>query len=75
MERRPGSGPLRIGECMEINSDLYSMLFVSALRPEYVYYYDKETKKRNMAAEKLLREYRREDLDKKKIGTQGTTWG
>ena len=39
--RYPGSGLVRIGEGMETRCDLYSMLFVSALRPEYIAYYDK----------------------------------
>ena len=34
-----GSGPLRIGQSLELGEDLYSMFFASTLNPKYVYYH------------------------------------
>ena len=32
-----GNGPIRIDTCLELNVDLYSMLFVTTFHHEYIY--------------------------------------
>ena len=41
LEREYGTGPFRIGTSIPLGDDIYSMLFASCLRHEYLYYYDK----------------------------------
>ena len=36
--RDPGTGPYRIGRTIKVRPDLYSMLFVSSMRPEYIFH-------------------------------------
>ena len=37
--RTVGSGPIRVGTPISLNSDIYSMLFVSCFYAEHLYYY------------------------------------
>ena len=39
--RESGHGPVRIGEALDLDGDIYSMLFVLCIRPEYHFYYMK----------------------------------
>ena len=40
-KREIGSGPLRIGNSIQLDEDIYSLFFVSTMHPDYIYYYDK----------------------------------
>ena len=42
MQRKPGSGPIRIGKKIDVSQDLYSMFFVTNFKSELIYY-SKET--------------------------------
>lgn len=42
--RPDGSGPHRIGSPIQMNEDVYSMLFVSCLNSDYYYYYEHKDK-------------------------------
>ena len=39
MYREAGTGPCRLGSSIEIGDDVYSMLFASCIRYDYIYYY------------------------------------
>jgi hypothetical protein len=39
MVREPGEGPVRIGLSMSLDEDIYSMLFVACIDPDYLFYY------------------------------------
>ena len=57
-DRVSGSGPLRLGEDMEIRPDLYSMLFVSCIHPEYVQHYEEIAQVKEEKTEKMLESHR-----------------
>ena len=38
MYREAGTGPCRLGSSIEIGDDVYSMLFASCIRYDYIYY-------------------------------------
>lgn len=40
-KREPGAGPARIGQSIILNEDIYSMFFISTMRPAYLHYYQK----------------------------------
>ena len=44
-----GNGPKRIGTSLELNVDLYSMLFITTLHHEYIY----DLQKKKLKKEKL----------------------
>ena len=58
-DRVSGSGPLRIGEDMEIRPDLYSMLFVSCLHAEYVRHFEEQAETSDDKTEKMLESHRK----------------
>ena len=72
MERRAGSGRVRIGENMEIMNDLYSMLFVSSLHAEYILYLDQDAEMKNKAIENMFQDFRKEDISETEIA--GKKW-
>ena len=37
--RDPGTGPIRLGSILELNEGQYSLMFVSSMHSDYVYYY------------------------------------
>ena len=51
--RVPGTGPYRLGKNISVRCDLYSMLFVTCMRPEYVWHFKNEAE----IAEIAIKEY------------------
>ena len=41
-KRECGAGPYRIGKNIKLRDDLYSMLFATSIRAEYVFHYWKK---------------------------------
>ena len=55
-DRKDGTGEFRVGTPMELGFDLYSMMYVTMLFPEYVYLFEKIHKKEEETLEKLIKE-------------------
>ena len=52
--REAGSGPYRIGKPITTRLDIYSMLFVSSVRPEYIHHFKTKEEKRQEAIDALV---------------------
>ena len=72
-KRDPGTGPVRLGTILELNEGQYSLMFVSAMHSDYIYYYTEVYGKEKdvaqaISAEKLksqLRESTNKQQEKK----------
>ena len=53
-DRKDGTGEFRVGKPMVTEFDLYSMLYVTTLYPEYVYLIKKAYEEREHAIDSLI---------------------
>lgn len=53
-ERQPGAGPLRVDEPFKLREDMYSLLFITQLKPLYKTFIDKAEAERKDTLEVLL---------------------
>ena len=55
MNREAGNGPVRIGSTLKLDEGLYSLLFISTMHSNYIYYYlNIHNKKEGQAAVKII---------------------
>ena len=66
-EREAGSGRLRIGRCIKVRDDLYSMLFVSTLHAEYILHCEREHEEEERAKVRLINDYNKERKRERQI--------
>jgi len=53
-DRNDGTGEFRVGKPMELGFDLYSMMYVTMLFPEYVYLFSKVHQREEDTLDKLI---------------------
>jgi hypothetical protein len=59
-ERESGAGPTRIGSPVKLEFDLYSMLFVTTMYPDYIYAF----KQKKAESDKIMDDLIQKEKDK-----------
>ena len=62
-ERDFGTGEVRIGTSFELSEDMYSLLFIGAVKVEYIEYCYETSQARESALEGMIEEYRKKQLN------------
>ena len=52
--RSAGAGPYRINKSIKVRLDMYSMLFVASMHPEYIYHFKTRAEKRQGAIDAVI---------------------